>query len=82
MYLIVFFQLENRAEANEEWVQRVGIEAAAQLISLLPDGNHSNLVLLQRFPLDNWDSTVFTMSNITMDTVMTIRFVPIRSTFF
>ena len=73
--LFIFTQLE--LSHGQEWMKKIGIEAASKLTSVLHDDNHTNIVLLEN--QQSSDTVVHMTSNIVYDnTAMTVRYLPIR----
>ena len=75
LFLFAFLQIV--PNQGQEWVQKIGIEAASKLTSILQDDNHTNIVLLENS--ESSDTVVYMTSNIVFETtVMTLRYLPIR----
>ena len=73
--LFIFTLLE--PNHGQEWMKKIGIEAASKLTSVLHDDNHTNIVLLEN--QQSSDTVVHMTSNIVYDnTAMTVRYLPIR----
>ena len=75
LFLLAFTQI--MPNQGHEWVQKIGIEAASKLTSILQDDNHTNIVLLENS--ESSDTVIYMTSNIVFETtVMTLRYLPIR----
>ena len=76
LVLFVFSQIESIC--GQEWIKKIGIDAASKLSSVLHDDNHTNIVLLEN---DQSSDTVINMASHIMSNTtaaMTIRYLPIR----
>ena len=75
--ILLFALLQIVPNQGQEWVQKIGIEAASKLTSILQDDNHTNIVLLENS--ESSDTVIYMTSNIVFETtVMTLRYLPIR----
>ena len=75
LFLFAFLQIV--PNQGQEWVQKIGIEAASKLTSILQDDNHTNIVLLENH--QSSDTVIYMTSNIVFETrAMTLRYLPIR----
>ena len=75
--ILLFSLLQIVPNQGQEWVQKIGIEAASKLTSILHDDNHTNIVLLENH--QSSDTVIYMTSNIVFEsTVMTLRYLPIR----
>ena len=75
--ILVFALLQIVPNQGQEWVQKIGIEAASKLTSILHDDNHTNIVLLENH--QSSDTVIYMTSNIVFETTaMTLRYLPIR----
>ena len=75
--ILLFALLQIVPNQGQEWVQKIGIEAASKLTSILHDGNHTNIVLLES--RQSSDTVIYMTSNIVFETTaMTLRYLPIR----
>ena len=72
--LVLFAFLQIVPNQGQEWVQKIGIEAASKLTSILPDDNHTNIVLLEKH--QSSDTVIYMTSNIAFET--TLMSLPIR----
>ena len=75
LFLFTFLQIV--PNQGQEWVQKIGIEAASKLTSILQDDNHTNIVLLENS--ESSDTVIYMTSNIIFETTaMTLRYLPLR----
>ena len=75
LFLFAFLQIV--PNQGQEWVQKIGIEAASKLKSILQDDNHTNIVLLENY--ESSDTVIYMTSNIVFETTaMTLRYFSIR----
>ena len=75
--LFLFTSLQIVPIQGQEWVQKIGIEAALKLTSILQDDNHTNIVLLENS--ESSDTVIYMTSNIVFETTaMTLRYLPLR----
>ena len=75
--ILLFVLLQILPNQGQEWVQKIGIEAASKLTSILHDDNHTNIVLLENH--QSSDTVIYMTSNIVFETTaMTLRYLPIR----
>ena len=75
--LFLFAILQIVPNQGQEWVQKIGIEAASKLKSILQDDNHTNIVLLENY--ESSDTVIYMTSNIVFETTaMTLRYFSIR----
>ena len=75
LFLFAFLQIV--PNQGQEWVQKIGIEAASKLKSILQDDNHTNIVLLEDY--ESSDTVIYMTSNIVFETTaMTLRYFSIR----
>ena len=75
LFLFTFLQIV--PIQGQEWVQKIGIEAASKLTSILQDDNHTNIVLLENS--EGSDTVIYMTSNIIFETTaMTLRYLPLR----
>ena len=75
LFLFAFLQI--LPNQGQEWVQKIGIEAASKLKSILQDDNHTNIVLLENY--ESSDTVIYMTSNIVFETTaMTLRYFSIR----
>ena len=75
LFLFTFLQIV--PNQGQEWVQKIGIEAASKLKSILQDDNHTNIVLLENY--ESSDTVIYMTSNIVFETTaMTLRYFSIR----
>ena len=72
--LVLFAFLQIVPNQGQEWVQKIGIEAASKLTSILHDDNHTNIVLLENH--QSSDTVIYMTSNIAFET--TLMSLPIR----
>ena len=72
--LFLFTSLQIVPIQGQEWVQKIGIEAALKLTSILQDDNHTNIVLLENS--ESSDTVIYMTSNIVFET--TVMTLPIR----
>ena len=72
LFLFAFLQIV--PNQGQEWVQKIGIEAASKLKSILQDDNHTNIVLLENY--ESSDTVIYMTSNIAFET--TLMSLPIR----
>ena len=72
--IFVFVLLQIVHNWGQEWVQKIGIEAASKLTSILHDDNHTNIVLLENHLSS--DTVIYMTSNIVFET--TVMTLPIR----
>ena len=74
---LLFALLQIVPNQGQEWVKKIGIEAASKLTSILHDDNHTNIVLLENH--QSSDTVIYMASNIVFETTaMTLRYFPIR----
>ena len=74
---LLFALLQIVPNQGQEWVKKIGIEAASKLTSILHDDNHTNIVLLENH--QSSDTVIYMASNIVFETTaMTLRYLPIR----
>ena len=75
--ILLFALLQIVPNQGQEWVQKIGIEAASKLKSILQDDNHTNIVLLENY--ESSDTVIYMTSNIVFETTaMTLKYLPIR----
>ena len=75
--ILLFALLQIVPNQGQEWVQKIGIEAASKLTSILHDDNHTNIVLLENH--QSSDTVIYMTSNIVFETTaMTLRYFSIR----
>ena len=72
--IFLFVLLQIVPNQGQEWVQKLGIEAASKLTSILHDDNHTNIVLLENH--QSSDTVIYMTSNIAFET--TLMTLPIR----
>ena len=72
--ILLFALLQIVPNQGQEWVQKIGIEAASKLTSILHDDNHTNIVLLENH--QSSDTVIYMTSNIAFET--TLMSLPIR----
>ena len=72
--ILLFSLLQIVPNQGQEWVQKIGIEAASKLTSILHDDNHTNIVLLENH--QSSDTVIYMTSNIVFET--TVMSLPIR----
>ena len=72
---IIFSQIVSNF--GQEWIKKVGIDAASKLSSILHDDDHTTIVLLEN--AQSSDTVINMTSHIMSDTTgMTVRYLPIR----
>ena len=60
------------------WIHSVGIQAAAQLMSNLHDGNYTNIVLVDKWPHEDSDEIFAELAQIEFQNMITVKNLRIR----
>ena len=64
--------------AENTWIHSVGIQAAAQLITNLHDGNYTNIVLVDKWPHEDSDEIFAQLSQMDFQNMITVKNLRIR----
>ena len=64
--------------AEDTWIHSVGIQAAAQLITNLHDGNYTNIVLVDKWPHEDSDEIFAQLSQVDFQNMITLKNLRIR----
>ena len=65
-------------KAENTWIHSVGIQAAAQLITNLHDGNYTNIVLVDKWPHEDSDEIFAQLSQMDFQNMITVKNLRIR----
>ena len=75
LVLFLFSQIE--PNCGQEWMKKIGLEAALKVSSVLHHDNHTEIVLLETH--QSSDNVIYMTSHIMSDTTaMTVRYLPKR----
>ena len=65
--------------STDEWVQKIGLQAAAAFPSISTDGNYTNIVVLEHANHKTpYDIVLKMLSDIVFDTVMTLKYITLK----
>ena len=79
--LVLFIFLAGQiclTQSTEEWVQKIGLQAASEFPSITSAGNFTNIVVLEHANHKTpYDIVLKLLGDIVFDTVMTLKYITI-----